>query len=160
LSETAQALPPVEVEPVIQPPADAKVVRTFQKESLFCDHSTLWTVTAARDEWIDISLEWVVGTDPEKAEHAWRHHTHTITVNGVEIPDLDRFTHDVTHYVVACPDQTLEIWAKGLSIHVPPLPAGEYEIRWFSEITDRFDNGWVSYEPGNHMEFIAQLTVE
>jgi hypothetical protein len=61
---------------------------------------------------------------------------------------------------VTCPDATLEIWARGLSIYLPPLPEGEYEIRWYSEITGRFNNGWVDYRPGNFMEIMAQLTVE
>jgi hypothetical protein len=150
----------VDVEPVIQPPANAKGFDTFQKERLFWDHEALWTLTAGREQWIDISLEWVVGTDPERAENAWQHHTHTITINGIEIPDLDRFIHDVNHYTVPCPDKTREIWAKGLSIYLPPLPPGEYEVRWYSLVTGGFDNGWVSYKPGNHMEFVAQLTVE
>jgi hypothetical protein len=102
----------------------------------------------------------VVGTDQEKAEHAWRFHTHTITINDVEIPDLDRFAHDVIQYTVTCPGETLEIWAKGLSIYLPPLPPGNYEIRWYSQIMGEFDNGWVSYRPGNSMEFVAQLAVE
>jgi hypothetical protein len=160
LSKTTQARQPVDVEPQIQPPAGAKVFDTFQKERLFCDHNAQWTLKAEREDWINISLEWVVGTDPDKAENAWQFHTHTITINGIEIPNLDRFTHDVTHYTVTCPDETLDIWAKGLSIYLPPLPPGEYEIRWYSQITGRFDNGWVSYKPGNHMEFVAQLTVE
>jgi D-alanyl-D-alanine carboxypeptidase len=153
-------LQPIDVEPEMQPPADASVLHTFQEESLFCDHKPRWTLTAGRDDWIDISLEWVVGTDQQKAEHAWRFHTHTITINGVEIPDLDRFTHDVIQYTVTCPDETIEIWAKGLSIYLPPLPPGDYEIRWYSQITGEFDNGWVSYRPGNAMEFVAQLAVE
>jgi D-alanyl-D-alanine carboxypeptidase len=160
LGAPSEALPPVEVEPARQPPAGAQVVHTFQKERLFCDHDAHWTLTARSDDWIDVSLEWVVGTDPDRAENAWRFHTHTITVNGIEIPDLDRFTHDVIQYTVTCPDETLEIWAKGLSIYLPPLPPGNYEITWYSQITGEFDNGWVSYLPGNSMEFVAQLTVE
>lgn len=160
LDVATSVLQPIVLKPEMRPPAGAKVFDTFQKEALFCDHSSLWTVVAAHDEWINISLEWVVGTDPERAERAWQDHTHTVTVNGVDIPDLDRFTHDVIQYTVACPDQSLEIWAKGLSIYLPPLPPGEYEIRWFSRITGQFDNGWVSYKPGNHMEFVAQLTID
>jgi D-alanyl-D-alanine carboxypeptidase len=160
LGTPASALPPVEVEPARQPPAGANVFHTFQKESLFCDHNSRWTLAAGRDDWIDISLEWVVGTDLDKAENAWRFHTHTITVNGIEIPDLDRFTHDMIQYTVICPDGTLEIWARGLSIYLPPLPKGAYEIRWYSEITGRFNNGWVDYRPGNFTEIVAQLTVE
>jgi hypothetical protein len=68
--------------------------------------------------------------------------------------------HDVEHYSVLCPGETLEIWAKGLSIYLPPLPPGRYEIRWFSEITNEFNNGWVDYKPGNFVEITATLIVE
>jgi hypothetical protein len=155
-----QVLEPGDLQPAEHPPASAKVFETFQKESLFCDHNPQWTLTAGRQDWVNISLEWVVGADPIKAENAWGFHTHTITVNGVEIPDLERFTQDVSHYTVACPDGALDIWAKGLSIYLPPLPEGAYEIRWFSEITGEFNNGWVDYRPGNHMEVTALLIIE
>jgi D-alanyl-D-alanine carboxypeptidase len=153
-------LQPIDVEPARQPPTGAQVVHTFQKESLFCDHNAHWTVTAEREDWIDISLDWVVGANETVAEHVWEYHDHTVTINGQAIDDLDAYAHDVEHYVVSCPDGSLEIWAKGLSIYLPPLPEGEYEIRWYSEITGRFSNGWVDYRPGNFMEIVAQLTVE
>ena len=46
------------------------------------------------------------------------------------------------------------------AVYLPPLPEGEYEIVWFSEITDSFNNGWVDYKPGNFMEIKATLTVQ
>lgn len=154
-------LQPVAVDPVKQPPADASVFETFQKQSLFCDQDPHWSLTATPQDWIDISLEWVVGADPAKAENAWSYHAHTITINGEEIPDLERFTHEATNYMVACPDGgPLDIWAQGLSLYLPPLSAGTYEIKWFSQITGEFDNGWVTYEPGDYMEILATLTIE
>jgi D-alanyl-D-alanine carboxypeptidase len=160
LGGTTEALPALEVKPVKQPPADARVFATFQKESLFCTHDAQWTLTASSQDWINISLDWVVGTDPDKAENAWRFHTHTITVNGVKIPDVEQYAHEVIHYSVTCPDETLEIWAKSLSIYLPPFPAGQYEIKWHSQITGEFNNGWVTYEPGNYLEIVAQLIIE
>ena len=90
----------------------------------------------------------------------WNYHEHTVTINGQEIKNLENYTHGVKQYSVTCLDETLEIWAKGLSIYLPPLPPGRYEIRWRSEITDEFNNGWVDYEPGNFMEITTTLTVE
>jgi hypothetical protein len=160
LGAPTNVLQPIDLKPQKQPPAGAKVFDTSQKERLFCDHNATWTLTAGRDEWIDISLDWVVGTNEAIAEHVWSYHEHTITINGQEIDHLEAYTHDVEHDTVPCPDGTLEIWAKGLSIFLPPLPEGEYEIRWHSEITGRFNNGWVDYRPGNFLEIEAQLTVE
>jgi D-alanyl-D-alanine carboxypeptidase len=151
---------PVDVEPVKAPPADVNVVETFQKENLFCEHNPEWTVQAGTNDWVNISLEWVIGTDAMIAENVWKYHKHTITINGQEIENIESYTHDVEHYSVACPSETLEIWAKGLSIYLPPLPPGMYEIRWFSEITVEFNNGWTDYKPGNFMEITATLTVE
>ena len=105
-------------------------------------------------------LEWVIGTDEAKAEKAWDHHNHKIRINGIEISDLESYTHEVTHYTVSCPDETLEIRAKGLSIYLPPMPEGEYEIQWYSEITREFDDGWVVYKPGNFMAFNVKLKVQ
>jgi hypothetical protein len=101
-----------------------------------------------------------VGTDSDKAENAWKYHTHTITINGAEIPDIDKYEHEVIRYNVICPDETLTIWAKGLSVYLPPLPSGEYEIKWYSQITGQFDNGWVTYKKGNYMEIVADLVVQ
>ena len=154
------ALPPVDLEPVKNPPADANVVDTFQRESLFCEHSPEWTINAGTDDWINLSLEWVIGADEAIAEDVWQYHDHTITVNNQEIENLEIYVHDVKHYSVTCPGETLEIWAKGLSIYLPPLPPGKYEIRWLSEITHEFNNGWVDYQPGNFMEITATLIVE
>ncbi|MGD2155406.1 MAG: hypothetical protein PVG32_00925 [Anaerolineales bacterium] len=95
-----------------------------------------------------------------KAEEIWQYHDHIITVDGQEIGNLETFTRDVEHYTVTCADEKLEIWAKGLSIYLPPLPAGLYEIKWYSEITHKFDNGWVDYKPGNYLELTTRLTVE
>jgi D-alanyl-D-alanine carboxypeptidase len=156
-SETAMPFP---VKPIKQPSGDIKVFDSFQKDSLFCDHNPYWKLTATSDGWINISLDWVVGTDMEKAENAWNYHTHTITINGEEIPDLDQYTHDVISYTVKCQDETLEIWAKGLSIYLPPLPPGKYDIKWHSQITGKFDNGWVTYEQGNYMEMVAELNIQ
>jgi D-alanyl-D-alanine carboxypeptidase len=153
-------LPPVVLQPVSHPPDDAPVFATFQKESLFCDQDPQWELVTSTEDWIDLSLEWVVGTDETLAEVAWDHHEHTITVNGMEIPDLETYTHEVQNYTVTCPDQTLEVWAKGLSIYLPPLPEGEYQIRWYSQITGEFDNGWVTYQPGDYMEITAELEVK
>jgi len=150
----------IDVDPVSQPPDLAPVVETFQKETLFCDHIPTWETIASPDDWINISLDWVVGTDETKAKEVWQHHAHTITINGEEIGDLEAYTHDVEHYTVTCPDETLEIWAKGLSIYLPPLPEGSYEIEWYSEITHEFNNGWVDYKPGNFMEVATTLTIE
>jgi hypothetical protein len=158
--EMPRALAPVDVEPAAQPPAGANVVDTFLKERLFCEHSAQWTVTATREDWIDISLDWVVGTSAATAEEVWPYHEHTISINGQELDDLEAYTHEVRQYTVVCPAETLDIWAKGLSIYLPPLPVGQYEIRWFSEITHGFNNGWVDYKPGNHIEIVAALTVE
>jgi CubicO group peptidase (beta-lactamase class C family) len=151
---------PIDLEPVSQPPARARVVETFQKEALFCDHNASWETSIGPDDWIDISLDWVVATDEAKAEEIWQYHDHIITVDGQEIGDLESYTHAVEHYTVACADETLEIWAKGLSIYLPPLPAGSYEIKWYSEITNYFNNGWVDYKPGNYLELTTRLTVE
>jgi len=154
------ALPTVDLEPLKIPPANANVVETFQKESLFCEHNPEWTIKASTDDWINISLEWVIGTDAAIAEDVWKYHEHTVTINGQEIESLESYAHDVEHYSVTCPGENIEIWANGLSIYLPPLPPGRYEIRWFSEITDEFNNGWVDYEPGDFMEITAMLTVE
>lgn len=105
-------------------------------------------------------MDWVVGTSKSIAEDIWNYHQHTITINGQEIGDLDTYTHNVEQYVVECPSETLDIWAKGLSIYLAPLPRGEYEIRWFSEITHEFHNGWVAYIPGNFIEITTTLTVK
>jgi CubicO group peptidase (beta-lactamase class C family) len=156
----AVALQPLDVKPEKAPPPDVNVVDTFQKESLFCEHNPEWRIKASTEVWINISLEWVIGTDPAIAEEIWEFHEHTATINGQEIENLERYAHDVEHYSVTCPDETLEIWAKGLSIYLPPLPPGRYEIRWFSEITDEFNNGWVDYKPGNFVEITATLIVE
>jgi CubicO group peptidase (beta-lactamase class C family) len=150
----------IDVDPVYQPPEGVSVVETFQKETLFCDHIPTFTVKASSNDWIDISLEWVVGTNPTIAKDVWKYHDHTVTINGQEIDNLEAYTYDVEHYSVTCPGETLEIWAKGLSIYLPPLPEGEYEIKWFSEITGEFNNGWVDYKPGNYMELSATLIVE
>jgi hypothetical protein len=154
------ALHPVDLKPVKAPPADANVINTYQKESLFCKHNPEWEVIAGTEDWVNISLEWVIGTDATIAEDVWKYHEHTVTINGQEIEGLESSTHDVEHYSVTCPDETLEIWAKGLSIYLPPVPPGRYEIRWFREITAEFNNGWVDYEPGNFMEIKATLIVE
>ena len=154
------SLPTVDVKPVKAPPADVNVVDTYQVESLFCEHDPEWTVKAGTGDWINISLEWVIGTDSAVAEDVWNYHEHTVTINGQEIKNLESYTHGVKQYSVTCLDETLEIWAKGLSIYLPPLPPGRYEIRWRSEITDEFNNGWVDYEPGNFMEITTTLTVE
>jgi len=153
-------LEPVDVKPVKAPPPDVNVVDLYQKESLFCEHNPEWTVHAGTDDWINISLEWVIGTDAAIAEDVWKYHEHTVTVNAQEIENLESYLHDVEQYSVNCPGETLEIWAKGLSIYLPPLQPGKYEIRWLSEITDEFNNGWVDYQPGNFMEITARLTVE
>ncbi len=150
----------INVHPVFQTPEDASVVETFQKETLFCDHIPTFEVKAHPDDWIDISLEWVVGTNPTIAEEVWKYHDHTIAINRQEIENLGAYTHDVEHYSVTSPDSMLEIWAKGLSIYLPPLPKGAYEIKWFSEIMDEFNNGWVDYKPGNYLEISTTLTVE
>jgi D-alanyl-D-alanine carboxypeptidase len=160
LGEDGSELPPVDLQPVSQPPEDAPVFTTFQKGALFCDQNPQWELVASTEEWIDLSLEWVVGTDDSLAEAAWDHHEHTVTVNGVEVPDLETYTHEVKQYNVTCPDQTLEVWAMGLSIYLPPLPVGEYQIRWYSQITGEFDNGWVTYQPGDYMEITADLDVK
>ena len=150
----------IDLNPVRTPPEGVPVFDTFQREALFCEHNSSWELEASTEEWINISLEWVVGSDPEKAIDVWGNHQHTIEVNGIEIPNLEDYTHDVIQYNVHCPDETLQIWAKGLSIYLPPLPKGDYQVRWFSRITGGFDNGWVAYEPGNSMEFTAEIQIK
>jgi len=156
----AVALQPIDVKPEKAPPRDVNVVDSFQKESLFCEHNPEWTIKANTDDWVNISLEWVIGTDAAIAEDVWKYHEHTLTINDQEIERLESYIHDVEHYSVTCPGEELEIWAKGLSIYLPPLPPGRYEIKWFSEITNEFNNGWVGYQPGDFMEITAILTVE
>jgi D-alanyl-D-alanine carboxypeptidase len=145
--------------PVRSPPAGAPLFDTFKKEALFCDHNTRWQLEASTEDWINISLEWVVGTDAVIAENAWKNFKHTIRVNGEEIENLRQFTHNIENYSVTCPDETLNIWAKGLSIYLPPLPEGIYDIQWFSEVTGAFNNGWIDYQEGNYMELNAELKV-
>jgi len=160
LAGETKGLQPLDVQPVADPPDGASIVETFQKETLFCEHNPAWLIEAGPGDWIDISLEWVVGTDAAKAENAWQYHDHTITINGQEIHVLDYYTHEVASYTVICPDERLEIWAKGLSIYLPPLPPGDYEIKWLSQITSEFNNGWIDYKPGNFMEMTANLIVK
>jgi hypothetical protein len=160
LGEPSSDLPPVNIQPGSHAPKGVPVFDTFQKEALFCDHNPQWVLQTSTEDWINLSLEWVVGADSTKAEQAWDKHSHSITINGTQILDLERYTHDITHYKVACPEETLDIWAKGLSIYIPPLPAGKYQIQWNSQITDQFNNGWVTYQPGDFMEINAVLTIE
>ena len=150
----------LEIEPVSQPPDQVNVIETFQKETLFCEHSPTFEVKAGPADWIDISLEWVVGANETIAEEVWPLHEHTITINAQEIENLEAYTHDVIQYSVLCPDESLEIWAKGYTLYLPPLPGGTYEIVWHSEVTEDFNNGWVDYTPGNYLEIRTILIVE
>jgi D-alanyl-D-alanine carboxypeptidase len=150
---------PAHVVPLASAPADARVISAFAPEALFCEHRTHWQVAATAEDWIDISLEWVVANDATLATAVWPHHTHTVVVGGQELPNLDAHVHDVVPYTAKCPDGELELWAKGLSIVLPPLPPGTYQVRWYSEITEPFNNGFADYKRGNYMEFSATLTV-
>jgi D-alanyl-D-alanine carboxypeptidase len=150
----------IDLAPADRPPDGATVVQAFSNQKLFCERQSSWTVVAGPEDWIDLSLDWVVGADQALATEVWPLHTHRILVNGTEIENLEEFTHEVTSYTVECPDTTYELWARGFSIYLPPLPEGEYEITWRSEVTTQFDNGFVEYAVGDYLEAVAELTVE
>lgn len=142
-------------------PPDVPIVQATSKEALFCQQTAHYEVEATPETWINISLDWIVGTSEPKAEEAWQYFTpHTITVNGeaVHIPAESMFGPE--RYTVACPEETIEVWSKGLSLYLPPLPEGTYEIIWFSEVHEAFNNGFTDYKAGNYMELITKLTVK
>jgi len=157
----AEEEPLLKLDAFIRQPPDVPIVQATSKEALFCQQTPRYEVETTPETWINISLDWIVGTDEVKAEEAWQHFTpHTITVNGqaIQIPDGSVFGPEP--YTVACPDETIEVWSKGLSLYLPPLPGGTYEIVWFSEVHEAFNNGFTDYKAGNHMELITELTVK
>jgi D-alanyl-D-alanine carboxypeptidase len=140
-------------------PEDGKAVQVFSNEKLFCDHLTRWEASARSDQWIDLGQAWVVATTAEKAQQVWQYHDHRISVSGLNVENLDQYQQEVEHYQVTCPDGTLDLYARGFKIYLPPLPSGEYEIVWRSVITDKFHNGFAEYRVGDFLEARAQLTV-
>lgn len=102
-----------------------------------------------------------MGTDKAKAEEAWQYFTpHAISVNGQAIQIPAESIYGPEPYSVDCPEETIEVWSRGLSLYLPPLPAGTYEIIWYSEVHEPFNNGFTDYKAGNYMELITELTVK
>jgi D-alanyl-D-alanine carboxypeptidase len=160
LGEHSDGTRHIDIVPLAQLPEGVPVVQASSRQSLYCEHTGLYEVEASTEDWIDISLDWIVGKDEATAERVWDHHTHTISVNGQEIDDLADYTHGPEQYTVTCPGETLDIWSRGFSIYLPPLPEGEYEIVWFSHVDEKFDNGFVEYQVGDYLELATRLTVE
>lgn len=153
--------PSLNLQAVTRQPPDVPIVPTTSKEALFCQQTPHYEVEATPETWINISLDWIVGTNEPKAEEAWQHFTpHTITVNGAAITLPAESIYGPEQYTVVCPDETIEVWSKGLSLYLPPLPEGTYEIVWFSEVQEAFNNGFTDYKAGNYMELVTKLTIK
>jgi D-alanyl-D-alanine carboxypeptidase len=155
----ASSGPEIDLKPAGNLPDNVSAVKAFSNQKLFCERQPSWEVVASPQDWIDISLDWIVGADEALATEVWPMHTHQILVNGVELEGLANFTHEAAHYVVDCPEEKHELWAKGLSVYLPPLPEGEHEILWRSEVTGKFNNGFVEYAAGDYLEARAELTI-
>lgn len=140
-------------------PENQAAVEAFIDQELFCDQQTAWEVVGGAGQWIDLSLDWVVADSPETAQEVWDFHEHRISVNGAEIPNLDQFQHSVRQYRVECGDESLNLYARGFSVYLPPLDPGEYEITWRSDVTGKFNNGFVEYQVGDYLEARATLLV-
>lgn len=157
----AEVEPPLQLNVVTMQPPDVPIVQATSKEALFCQQTPHYEVEATPEAWINISLDWIVGTDEARAEEAWQHFTpHTITVNGQSIEIPGESIYGPEPYSVDCPDDTIEVWSKGLSLYLPPLPEGTYEIIWYSEVHEPFNNGFTDYKAGNYMELTTELAVK
>ncbi len=149
----------MDIDPVSSFPENTEPAKAFLNRRLFCEQETSWNVTVRSDQWIDLSLDWIVAGTPELAEQVWLYHDHRISINGAELEHLEDFIHPVIRYQVDCPDGSLDLYAEGFSIYLPPLDPGTYQIIWRSDVTDKFNNGFVEYRVGDFLEAQALLEV-
>ncbi|MFN2145559.1 MAG: serine hydrolase domain-containing protein, partial [Anaerolineales bacterium] len=158
--QTPQAAPGQhDFEPSRSVPAGEQAVDVFSDQLLFCDHDTSWQIATGSDRWIDLSLDWIVADSPELAEEVWRYHSHRISINGTALENYEEFAHPVIHSRVDCPEESLDLYARGFSIFLPPLEPGKYQIVWRSDVTGKFNNGFVDYQAGDYLEAQALLDV-
>jgi hypothetical protein len=106
-----------------------------------------------------VGFNWVVAAEPELVEEIWPNHNHKITINGIPLENLADFENDMSYSAIDCSDELVEFWARGFTVYLPPLPAGEYEIVWRSDVTHKFHNGFVEYRSGDYLEARARLKV-